>query len=127
VPGDGLDSGRLLSAHALYQAGDFALRAMYASWSFDGAAVELAGNDEQSGWYLEPSYRLGDRWGVYARFEDLEAARTIDRFRQWEAGFSYWPAPNVVVKFDYRNREHEVGALSGQDFDALDIGLGYSF
>jgi uncharacterized coiled-coil protein SlyX len=127
VPGDGLDSGQLFSAHAIYQAGDFTLRALYADWSFDGVAVEAAGADEQSGWYLEPSYRLSDRWGIYGRYEDLQAARAIDRFSQWEAGLNYWPVPNVVVKFDYRSRDHDLSTLAGEDFDAIDIGLGYQF
>ena len=34
VAGDGLDSGRLISAHAIYQLGRFSLRALYAGWSF---------------------------------------------------------------------------------------------
>lgn len=127
MPGDGLDSGSLFTTHAIYQQGDFLLRALYGRWSFDGVAVEAADVDEQTGWYLEPSYRLNPQWGVYARYEDLEGARAVDRFTQWEAGFNFWPVPDVVVKFDYRQRDHELGALAGADFDGFDLGLGYQF
>jgi hypothetical protein len=33
----------------------------------------------------------------------------------------------VVVKFDYRSRDHDLSTLAGEDFDAIDIGLGYQF
>ena len=127
VAGDGLDSGHLLTAHAIYQLGRFSLRALYAGWSFDGFAVEAVGADEQSGWYVEPSFRLSPGWGVYARYEDVEGALVQDVFTQWEAGVSYWPVPNVTLKFDYRNREHDLVAANGRDFDGFDLGIGYQF
>jgi len=125
--GDGLDSGSLFTANAIYQTGDFTLRALYGQWSFDGLAVELAGDDRQSGWYVEPSYRLNPRWGVYARYEDVEGARDVDEFDQWEAGFNYWPVTNVVLKFDYRERDHALAALSDSNFNGFDLGVGYQF
>jgi len=125
VSGDGLDSGQLFTSHAIFSRGGFGLRALYSTWRFDGAAVEAADADEQSGWYLEPSYRFNDRWGVYARYEDLDAARLQDRFTQGEFGFNYWPTDGVVLKVDYRQRDYS--QLSGSDFDALDLGFGYSF
>ncbi|HSG64737.1 MAG TPA: porin [Gammaproteobacteria bacterium] len=127
MPGDGLDSGRLLTAHAIFQSGPFSLRALYGGWSFSGVAVEAAGGDDQSGWFVEPSYKLTDSIGVYARYEDLEGARDIDKFTQWEAGLNYWPDPTVVIKLDLRARDHDVGALSGRNFDAVDVGIGYQF
>jgi hypothetical protein len=127
IPGDGLDSGQLFTAHAAYQHQGFGLRALYGSWNFTGAAVEAADADEQDGWYVEPSYRLSEKWGVYARYEDLDGARDQDKFTQNEIGFNYWPIQGVVLKMDFRQREHSLGALSGADFDALDLGFGYSF
>ncbi|MEE8079543.1 MAG: hypothetical protein V3T18_11150, partial [Pseudomonadales bacterium] len=64
--GDGLDDGSLLSLHAVLQRGGFSLRALWSQWNFDGSAVSLAGSDEQTGWYLEPSFRLNrgaSDWG----------------------------------------------------------------
>jgi hypothetical protein len=124
---DGLDAGTLVTAHAIYQRGDFLLKGLYGRWSLDGVAVEAANADRQTGWYLEPSFALSPRWGVYARYEDIAGARALDQFTQWEGGFNYWPLANVVVKFDYRQREHTQTALAGQNFDAVDVGLGYQF
>ena len=127
LPGDGLDNGQLFSAHAIYQRERFGLRALYGAWKFGGDAVEAAGADNQSGWYIEPSFRVSDKWGVYARYEDLDAARQQDQFSQSEFGFNYWPTENVVLKMDYRRRDFNLPALSADDFDAIDLGFGYQF
>ncbi len=127
VAGDGLDSGQLFTTHAIFQRDRFGLRALYSAWQFDGAAVEAADADEQSGWYVEPSFRVSDKWGVYARYEDLDAARQQDQFTQSQVGFNYWPHENVVLKMDVRRREFSLPALSASDFDAVDLGFGYQF
>ena len=123
--GDGLDEGLLFSAHAVYQNGPFALRALYAEWNFDGTGVEAAGADEQKGWYLEPSFKPRKDLGLYARYEDIEAARDQDKFEQWEVGLNYWPHEAVVLKADFRSREHDLSGVT--DFDAFDLGIGYHF
>jgi len=127
VSNDGLDSGTLLEAHVDYQRDGFGLRALYARWDFTGDAVEAAGADTQTGWYIEPSYRLNDKIGFYARYEDVDAARDQDNFDQWEVGLNWWPAKNVVIKFDYRDRSHNLAGQNGRDFTGIDLGLGYSF
>jgi len=124
---DGLDDGTLLEAHIDYRRSDFGFRALYARWDFSGDAVEAAGADQQDGWYIEPSYRLFPQLGFYTRYEQVDAAREQDKFDQWEVGFNWWPAPGVVVKFDYRDRSHDLTGASGRDFTGIDIGLGYSF
>ena len=127
VSGDGLDSGQLFSAHAIYQRNRFGLRALYGQWNFDGAAVEAADADKQTGWYLEPSFRLTDKWGFYARYQDLDAARDQDKFTQSQVGFNFWPTDGVVLKMDLRRREFTLPSLSANDFDAIDLGFGYNF
>lgn len=127
APGDGLDSGQLFTAQAIFRHEGFGLRALYGAWNFDGIAVEAAGADHQDGWYLEPSYRLNDKLGIYARYEDLDGARAQEKFTQNEFGLNYWPIDGVVLKLDYRMRDHALDALSGSDFDALDLGFGYAF
>ena len=127
VAGDGLDSGRLFTAHAIVGRGAFGLRALYGAWEFSGAAVEAAGADSQDGWFIEPSYRLTEQWGVFARYEDVDGARDQDRFNESVIGVNYWPTPGVVLKMDIRSREFDLPALEGSDFDALDLGFGYSF
>lgn len=130
LPGDGLDSGRLFTAHAIYNRNRFALRSLFAQWNFDGFAVEAAGDDVQKGMFIEPSYRFGgdrNRWGVYARYEDVSGARDQDAFTQTEFGFNYWPTDLVTFKFSYQDREHDLASLRGSDFDAISLGFGYQF
>jgi hypothetical protein len=125
--GDGLDDGTLIETHVDYRRGPFGLRALYARWEFSGDAVEAEDADTQTGWYVEPSYRVNDHIGFYTRYEDVEAAREQDRFSQWEVGLNWWPVENVVVKFDYRDRSHDLDSASGRDFHGIDIGIGYNF
>jgi len=124
---DGLDDGTLVEAHVDYRNGGFGLRALYAHWDFSGDAVEAAGADKQSGWYVEPSYRLNNGLGFYTRYEEVDGARDQDQFSQWELGLNWWPSENVVVKFDYRDRSHDLPGAGGRDFNGIDLGLGYSF
>lgn len=124
---DGLDDGTLLEAHIDYKRNGFGLRALYAHWSFSGDAVEAAGADKQSGWYIEPSYKPTKQIGFYTRYEEVDAAREQDQFSQWEIGLNWWPVENVVVKFDYRERSHDLDSAGGRDFTGIDIGLGYHF
>ena len=128
VAGDGLDEGLMYVANAQWSNGSFALRALYAGWELSGTAVEAADADSQTGWYLEPSFRpCGGPIGFYARYEDIDAARAQDQFSQWEAGINYYPHPQVVLKADFRQREHELSAEAGRDFDGFDLGIGYQF
>lgn len=127
VANDGLDDGTLLEAHIDYQRAGFGLRALYARWDFSGDAVEAANADSQDGWYIEPSYRLNPKLGFYTRYEEVDAARDQDKFNQWEVGLNWWPAERVVIKFDYRDRSHDLDSAHGRDFTGIDIGLGYSF
>jgi len=124
---DGLDSGTLVEGHIDYRRGGFGLRALYAQWNFTGEAVEEAGVERQSGWYVEPSYRLNDNFGFYTRYEAVDAARKQDRFDQWEFGLNWWPYENVVVKLDYRDRDYDLVNEQGRNFTGFDVGFGYSF
>lgn len=130
IGGDGLDDGILVSVHGIWSRGPFNLRALWSQWNFNGDAIELAGVDQQTGWYVEPSLRLGrpaHDWGVYTRYQDLEGARAQDQFDQWEVGLNYWPTGNVVLKFDYRDRSHDLLSARDRDFKGIDLGVGYQF
>ena len=122
---DGLGSGTLYETHAIYQNGPFALRALYAQWDFNGSAVKEAGGDDQSGWYIEPSYKPLEQLGLYTRYEDLDGVRDQDKFDQWEFGANFWPHKDVVLKIDYRTRN--AARKSEKNFDAVDLGIGYQF
>ena len=127
--GDGLGSGLLFETHAIYQNGPFQLRALYAGWDFDGSAVSAADADRQHGWYIEPSIRPWQQLGFYARYQDLDGARTRDKFKQWEIGANYWPHEDVVLKVDYRDRNVDNVDIAAKsvDFTAFDLGIGYQF
>jgi len=127
VSDDGLDSGTLIEAHIDYYRNRFGLRALYSRWDFSGYAVEEAGADTQTGWYIEPSFRLNNKIGFYTRYEDINAARAQDKFSQWEVGLNWWPSESVVIKLDYRDRKHDLDSENGRNFTGIDVGFGYSF
>jgi hypothetical protein len=135
-----IEQGQLVEAHAVYNRGGFGLRALWAEWDFDGDGIEAAGADDQSGWYIEPSYRFRPgNWdiGVFARYEDVDSYKLksldgdpyqVGQFDEWTVGVNYWPIPNVVIKADYRERDHDQNITADQfDFTGIDVGMGYSF
>ncbi len=126
---DFIDDGTLYSAHAIYNRGKFGLRALYAQWDFSGDIEDTAEElDEQFGWYIEPSFKLTENFGVYARFLDVEGAREQDQYHEIEAGVNWWPHDSVVVKANWRDREHDpAGEAAGRDLDGFDLGVGYMF
>ena len=124
---DGLDRGILYETHAIYNKGPFGLRALYARWDFNGSAVSAAGDDDQYGWYIEPSYKPWQKVGLYTRYEKLDGARDQDQFDQWEVGANYWPHEDVVLKVDYRSRDVDRNSSGADDVNAFDLGIGYQF
>ena len=117
-------SATLLEAHAIVSRGPFGLRALYATWQLDGNAPAAVGRDEQSGWYLEPSYRFNPMVGVFARYSswDNEAGDSADSEKnQTNVGVNFWPHENVVLKADIQTQG---GAASD---DGFNLGLGYQF
>ncbi len=117
----------LLEAHAVLNRGAFGLRALYAGWRLDGSGPKAVGADKQNGWYVEPSWKFSEQWGVFARRSnwDNQAGDASDsRYRQTDFGVNFWPHPDVVVKLDHQNQH----APSGQDeFHGFNLGLGYQF
>ncbi len=126
----GLDSGNLIETHAIWSTGPFKLKALYAAWDIDGSAVKAAGADQQKGFYVEPSYRLSDKFGVFARFNQWDnkagsnsgAAKDSEK-EQVDFGVNYWPHEDVVIKADYQYQNND----DGKDQNGLNIGLGYQF
>ncbi len=126
---DFIDDGTLLTTHAIFNRGKFGLRALYAQWDFSGDIEDTAEElDEQFGWYIEPSFKLTENFGIYARFLDVEGAREQDQYHEIEAGVNWWPHNSVVVKANWRDREHDpAGEAAGRDLDGFDLGVGYMF
>ena len=123
---DGVDKANatLLEAHAIYQVNDFAVRALYATWDIDGAEAKALGRDEQTGWYIEPSYKFSDQVGVFARYAEYDnnAGDSSDSaVESTSVGVNYWIHENVVLKVDYED-------LGGsKDDKGFNLGFGYQF
>ncbi len=114
----------LVTAHAVYNSGSFGLRALYASWSIDGVEAEAVGRDTQEGFFVEPSFKINENFGLFARYNswDNNAGDTVDtEKRQTNVGMNYWPHEDVVFKIDFENR---TGAQDGSGFN---LGVGYQF
>ncbi|MDZ4261568.1 MAG: porin [Pseudomonadota bacterium] len=117
-------SATLLETHAAIQQGPFGLRALYAAWDINSTAAEAVGRNKQTGWYVEPSYKLSSQWGLFARYNnwDNEAGNSSDSTqKQTNIGANYWPHPSVVVKADFQNQS---GSIND---DGFNLGLGYQF
>ena len=124
---DNLGSANLIETHAIYNRGAFGLRALYATWDLDGSAPEANGADEQTGWYIEPSYKLSNKWGVFARYNqwDNQAGNSADtEYSQVDVGLNYWPHEDVVIKFDVQDQDAPAGS---DEYDGFNIGIGYQF
>jgi len=120
-------SATLLETHAVIQQGAFGLKALYATWELDGAGPASVGADEQTGWYIEPSYKLNDKVGLFSRYSlwDNQAGNSIDtEYTQWDIGVNWWIDPQVVVKLDYQDQSSPANQA---ELDGVNIGLGYQF
>lgn len=119
-------SANLYELHTVLNKGPLGLRALYARWDLDGSAPAAIGADEQSGWYIEPSYKLTEQWGVFTRYNvwDNRAGDSTDSEKQqWDVGVNYWPHPDVVLKADYQQQDNE----NGENQDGFNLGIGYQF
>jgi len=120
----------LFEAHATYQNGPFQLRALYAMWDLDegiNAHGSTTGADEQEGFYIEPSYKLTEKLGIFARYNewDNQAGDSADsEYQQIDVGLNYWLTPTVVFKADYQDQDVPTGET---ELDGLNLGVGWSF
>ena len=130
---DGVGSGTLYEAHAVYNKNQFGLRALAAIWDIEGSAVKAIGADEQYGYYLEPSYRFslfGEDLGAFTRYSYFDNAAgsgsiTDTETQQYDIGLNWWVDKDVVVKVDYQIQD--VGDGIPKEYDGLNVGLGYQF
>ena len=120
------EDGTLIEGHAIIERGNFALRALYADWNFTGAGPEALGRDSQVGGYIEPSYKVNDKFGVFARYssyDNEDGNSTATRKTQSDVGFNYYLDPQVVLKADYQSQSND----SGSEQKGFNVGMGYSF
>ena len=120
-------SATLYETHAVIKRGAFGLRALYATWDLDGDGPKSTGYDEQTGWYVEPSFQINNNFGVFARYSewDNQAGSSIDtEYEQFDLGVNWWPHKDVVVKVDYQDQTVPAGKA---ELDGFNVGLGYQF
>lgn len=134
ITGDSV-SALLWTSHINARYKGFGLRALHANWSLDGADVDLSGRDKQSGFYIEPAYRLAApisllqdaEIGVFYRYSDWDNNNGLNNDSGTHRnvfGINYWPVPELVFKLDYINEKKESGGSSN---NSLNLGLGYQF
>ncbi len=120
-------SATLFETHAVIKRGAFGLRALYAAWDLEGDGPKSSGYDEQTGWYVEPSFQINNNFGIFARYNewDNRAGSAIDtEYQQIDLGVNWWPHQDVVVKFDYQDQSVPA---NDAELDGFNIGLGYQF
>lgn len=118
---DGVDGATLIEAHARYNVSNVTLTALYANWAIDGDDAEAAGKDSQDGGYIEASYKVSSKFGVFVR-QNAWSNEDAKNESQTDVGFNYWPHEDVVVKFDYQAQNDDAG-----NEDGFNLGLGYQF
>tara|TARA_B100001245_G_scaffold8087_1_gene5570 strand:- start:2024 stop:3157 length:1134 start_codon:yes stop_codon:yes gene_type:complete len=125
--GDDEIGARLIEAHAVYQNAGFGLRALFAQWNIDSDINDVTeGASKQKGFYLEPSYRITDKVGVFARHSRWDNAAADDaesEYKRNDVGVNYWLADTAVLKADvFRTRQD--GDLNAAGYN---LGVGFSF
>jgi len=118
----------LFETNLQYKINGFGLKALYARWDLnDKVNAIAAGREEQTGYFIEPSYRFGqnNQFGVFGRFSNWDNNagndNSNDDIDQFDIGFNYWLTPLVVFKADYQDQSGV-----GND-DGFHLGMGYSF
>ncbi len=122
--GDDAASATLIEAHVNYTIDIFSVRALYAQWDVDSALAESLGNDEQVGWYVEPSIKAMDNLGFFVRYSSWNNSAGLassDDNEVIDVGVNFWLTPTVVFKADYQD------ASDYNDKDSVNVGLGWSF
>jgi len=113
----------LLETHAIYTIDQFTIKGLYAQWDISGDAAEAANADQQSGYYIEPSYKLTEKWGVFTRYNEWKkASGSANNETQTDIGVNYWPHPDVVFKADYQWYTKDDKKTNG-----FNLGVGYQF
>ncbi len=120
--------GTLFEAHARYTIGALTLTALASQWDIDGNTFKAAGADEQEGAYIEASYKITPKLGVFVRQSewDTAAGNSADtEIEQLDVGVNYWLHERVVLKADIVN--HKPPKSASSDNDGFNLGLGWSF
>lgn len=119
-------SATLLEGHVRWNVAGITLTALYAQWNIDVASTASAADKEkdvQDGGYLEASYKISPKIGVFVRQNEWDNGGADDTSKsQTDVGVNYWPHEDVVIKADYQSQNDTAG-----DFDGFNLGVGYQF
>jgi len=117
------DAATLVTGHARYSVGGLELTALGANWTVDGSVTDAA--EDQTGGYVEASYKFIDSVGVFARQSTIErfAGGEVDRDTT-TVGVNYWPHSDVVFKLDVQQQDadNDINAA-----DSVNAGIGWQF
>lgn len=127
------DDAILSEVHFDLEKGNYGLRAMYARWDINGSGPESTGQDEQFGWFVEPSYKTSTSYGDFGFFgrysvwdnKDGSGSTSDTKYKQINYGVNWWIHPQVVFKADWQDQD--VGSGITKELDGLNLGVGYSF
>jgi len=114
----------LFTTHAIYNIKNFSIKALYATWNINSSGAEMIGRDKQQGYYIEPSFKINENFGLFARYNvwDNNAGNSIDtEKKQLNIGLNYWPHEDVVFKIDIENGSGNL------DHSGFNLGVGYQF
>jgi len=122
---DTVDGATLIEAHARWNVADFTLTGLYANWDIDGTGAAAAGKDTQDGGYVEASYKVTPKFGIFVRQNEWDNGGTTGNTSktQTDIGFNYWPHEDVVLKADVQAQNND----NGSDLDGFNLGVGYQF
>lgn len=125
VPQSG--SATLMEGHLDYQVEQFRFKALYAQWDISGQAAKQANADQQIGYYLEPSYKLNEKLGIFTRYNVWNnTTKSQLEQSQWNLGVNFWPHPDVVFKADYQiQNQGQVG--TDKKTTGFNLAVGYQF
>jgi len=118
-----VEGATLIETHARYSIADFNITGLYAHWDIDGSGASATEKDSQDGGYIEASYKISPKFGIFIRQNEWDNGGTGDTSKsQTDIGFNYWPHENVVLKADYQAQNNAAG-----DLDGFNLGVGYQF
>jgi hypothetical protein len=115
----------LVEVHADWHWQAFGLRALAAQWDVDSDVAKATGADKLAGFYVEPTWRVNEKVGVFARYNNWNTAANAmgkDDDKQTNVGVNYWIEPRVVLKADLQNSNKP-----NKEGDGFNMGIGLSF
>lgn len=119
-------SANLYELHGIVNRGPFGLKALYAQWDLTGNGPKAIGADKQKGWFIEPSFKLSEQWGLFARYnlwDNTAGDAVASKKKQIDVGVNFWPHPDVVLKADYQRQNND----DGKNQNGFNLGVGYQF